>query len=408
MTAHKRAGPSLLDLRTCYCRGRLMHPQRHDEKRKNRKKRTRRRYLLLFATSFGAMAISAFPLYVGLNNIEIDSFSPTMLTSHRDSSITAPCACNFGTCLQWDIGNMESHFPCATLFPLRWYETWDATTKAWYFRHKRTMHFEVINLIRDSEYNSTSCDYPHMITYFHIFKNGGTTIRNAFRKEQTALPYEAKILFTGIQSRIGTGRFHERLNNTVSRLYKGQQLQTKMEFGFTFLRDPVTRFLSGMGQVLNKFMYGILTDSFPLAPCFYSNLSTTEMLDCSLEELMPMVDSPNNSEAKFYDFHLLPQSFLLRDFSGELDISIMVMDMKHIQNVLHTLIPHPPVEGATDNLERTFWARPSRSADYTGGYDLKNPEILTMEQKRQICRLYHMDVKLLAATKVLPDSFCFQ
>jgi hypothetical protein len=132
------------------------------------------------------------------------------------------------------------------------------------------------------------------------------------------------------------------------------------------------------------------------------------MLDCSLEKLMPMIDKdPNEPEFRFYDFHLLPQAFLLRDFTGEQDISLMVMGMKHIPNVLDTLIPHPP-EGDNSSDQRLFWDRRSRSADYTGGHDLKNPELLTMEQKRLICRLYHMDVKLLAATKVVSDSFCFK
>eukprot|EP00980_Cylindrotheca_fusiformis_P031546 scaffold26542_cov157-Cylindrotheca_fusiformis.AAC.2 len=164
-----------------------------------------------------------------------------------------------------------------------------------------------------------------------------------------------------------------------------------------------------MGQVLNKYKIGILTDSFPLAPCFNSSFSTVAMLDCSLGKLMPMVDEgPNDPNVVFYDFHLLPQSFLLRDFTGEQDISLMVMDMRHIQNVLDTLIPHEPVEIAANSSGRRFWARASRSADYTGGYDLTDPQVPTLKQKRLICRLYHLDVKLLAATKVLSDNFCFQ
>jgi hypothetical protein len=387
-----------------------MHTQRHDEKRKNRKTRRRRRYLFMTVTTLVAMALSSVPFYMELHYIQIDTSSSSILTPDIDSRIAAPCSCNFGSCLQWDTENLGAQFPCANLYPLRWYETWDDKTKAWYFRHKRTMHFEVINLFRDdSKTNNTSCNYPGLITYFHIFKNGGTTVRNAFWKEQTRLPYKkAKILFTGIQSRIGTDEFHNRLNQTVSRLYKGQQSKSNGVFAFTFLRDPVSRFLSGMGQVLNKYKFGILTESFALAPCFSDDLSTSEMLDCSLAELIPMIDKgPNEPEFYFFDFHLLPQAFLLRDFTGEQDISLMVMDMKHIQNVLNTLIPHPP-EGDNSSAERRFWARPSRSVNYTGGHDLKDPQLLTIEQKRLICRLYHMDVKLLAATKVLSDSFCFK
>jgi hypothetical protein len=387
-----------------------MHAQRHDEKPKNRKTRKRRRYLFLTVTTLAAMALSFAPSYIAFNYFQIDTSSSFILTPDLNSRIVAPCSCNFGACLQWDTENLAAQFPCANLYPLRWYETWDDKTKAWYSRHKRMMHFEVINLFRDdSKISNSTCNYPGMITYFHIFKNGGTTVRNAFQKEQTRLPYKkANILFTGVQSRIGTDEFHNRLNKTITRLYKGQQSRSNAAFAFTFLRDPVSRFLSGMGQVLNKYKFGILTESFALAPCFESDLSTSDMLDCSLEQLMPMIDKgPNEPEFKFYDFHLLPQAFLLRDFTGEQDISLMVMDMKHIQNVLDTLIPHPP-EGDNSSAQRRFWARPSRSANYTGGHDLKNPQLLTVEQKKLICRLYHMDVKLLAATKVLSDSYCLK
>jgi hypothetical protein len=387
-----------------------MHPQRHDEKRKNRKTRRRRRCLFVAVTTLVAMALSSVPSYLALNSIQIDTSLSFMLAPDLDPRIVAPCSCNFGSCLQWDTESLGAQFPCANMYPLRWYETWDDNTKALYFRHKRKMHFEVINLYRDEEkYNNSSCNYPGMITYFHIFKNGGTTVRNALQQEQTRLPYQAaKILFTGIQGRIGTDEFHNRLNRTISRLYDGQQSRKMGAFGFTFLRDPVSRFMSGMGQVLNKYKIGIIREDFELAPCFQDELSTSGMLDCSLEKLMPMIDKdPNEPEFRFYDFHLLPQAFLLRDFTGEQDISLMVMDMKHIPNVLDTLIPHPP-EGDNSSDPRVFWARQSRSADYTGGHDLKSPELPTMEQKRLICRLYHMDVKLLAETKVVSDSFCFK
>eukprot|EP00980_Cylindrotheca_fusiformis_P027888 scaffold22564_cov118-Cylindrotheca_fusiformis.AAC.1 len=193
-----------------------MHTRWHDEKRKSRKKRRWRRYLFLAVTTTAAVVLSAVPIFMALK-FDLDRSPSIRLESKLESSIVAPCACNFGRCLQWDTENLEAHFPCANLFPLRWYETWDDTAKAWYSQHKRTNHFEVINLVRvDPDTNTTSCDYPEMITYFHIFKNGGTTVRNAFWREQTKLPYAAKILFTGMQSRLGYDRFHERLNRTVT------------------------------------------------------------------------------------------------------------------------------------------------------------------------------------------------
>lgn len=107
----------------------------------------------------------------------------------------------------------------------------------------------------------------------------------------------------------------------------------------------------------------------------------------------------------YLDFHLLPQAFLLRDFTGEQDISIMVMDMVHIGSVLNTLLPRQASEGGDQN-NRKFWGRKSRSKDYTGGYDLTDPDILTSEQKTMICQLYRMDVALLSQTKVAPETPC--
>ncbi|KAL3940437.1 MAG: hypothetical protein SGBAC_005021 [Bacillariaceae sp.] len=102
--------------------------------------------------------------------------------------------------------------------------------------------------------------------------------------------------------------------------------------------------------------------------------------------MMPTVDSEQSLENyKYLDFHLLPQAFLLRDFTGEQDLSIMVMDVAHIRSVLNTLLPHPAVEGGGTEeipIDRKFWGRKSRNTDYTGGYDLTNPDILTTEQKR--------------------------
>lgn len=185
-----------------------------------------------------------------------------------------------------------------------------------------------------------------------------------------------------------------------------------MFFGYTFLREPITRFLSGMGQVLHKYDVGILDNGFEMAICFSSKYPTAEMLDCSIKKMMPTVDSEQSLENyKYLDFHLLPQAFLLRDFTGEQDLSIMVMDVAHIRSVLNTLLPHPAVEGGGTEeipIDRKFWGRKSRNTDYTGGYDLTNPDILTTEQKRMVCQLYRMDVMLLSQTKVVPDTPCFE
>jgi hypothetical protein len=303
------------------------------------------------------------------------------------------------------------------------------------------MHFEVINLRQrtgstasdeQGEENATTnhnnrsaydCDdahgYPRLVTYFHIFKNGGTTMRDAMRRfgKMVRMPYRATaapidILFTGIQRKIGTERFHQLLNETVQEIWKGQGQAASATTiphvaPFTFLREPISRFLSGLGQVMNKHKTGKLPDDFALAGCF-ANSNTSQMLDCTLQKMLAMLDntasalSPDTEGGvsnQFMDFHLLPQAFLLRDFTGEQDIGIMVMDMENIQPILELLLPV--------RQRRNFWARPSRGADYTGGHDLSRmDDVLTLGQRIEICKLYRMDVELMMTTNVVHENPC--
>ena len=396
-------------------------------------------------------------------------------------------ACSFGQCLEQlkrdsDNGSSGSSVSasksrCAFIYPLRYMEL-HATQdlKDFYDIHKRTMHFETITLINQNvtfsknddgtvlpmKEGNTTCTnsvgsggvdggsaasaavsasspihhFPEYIIYFHIFKNGGTTIRNAFMNQYDSSVLSGKqsykspkILFTGRQSQIGTDAFHKRINITIQRLFTyqkyatnsitstvdneeaseesslttaRQEQQRRTAIAFTFLREPISRFLSGLGQVLHKYYVSRkLNPALDINKCFTiqqggtdsdASSSTLLLIDCVLDLMI--------ENKQFYDFHLLPQLFLLRDFTGELDIEMLVMDVSQIDKVLSMLLPQPRKEVGNDvQQRRRKRARPSRFSNYTGGHDL-NVEQLTTKQIQKICQIYYMDVDLLIATGV--------
>lgn len=367
--------------------------------------------LVYFGLNLRVFVSGNFLLLTSSNSV--GTYAEWKVNFLANSSSLKTTGCFFGPCIHLN----ES--VCATLYPLRLQNEWDESTRSLYQAHKRTMHFEVINLIhKDARWNRTISDfpkvsrqeltacrnndtslYPDLITYFHIFKNGGTTIRNAFWNPLPATsPYQnPKILFTGIQNRVGSQKFHNRLNTTTRRIHAGQQIQQQhlqaTDFSslstfspyqqvatFTFLREPTSRFLSGLGQVLHKHTLRKLAPTFGLMPCL-DLPSSTILLDCVLSRML--------SQQRFFDFHLLPQAFLLRDFTGELDIGIMLLDISMIPNVLERI--HG---GLAPSQVHSKQARQSRLANYTGGHDF-TVDILTPGQRRIICSLYRVDFDMI-------------
>ena len=207
------------------------------------------------------------------------------------------------------------------------------------------------------------------IVHYHIHKNGGTTLErhvplatdNYYSKREKSL---GRIEFEILSKNIMQNVYHMQ-NNHQSRLELHRDVRV-----FTFLRDPVSRFLSGVAQVLK-----LRTWHKRLFPCYELNM-TVELLDCVLEKL---------DHGSFLDQHLAPQSFELYKEVMGFDIAVDVIDLSEITLILRQL-------GARE------WAK-ERST--TGSLIRRfpqfrlTPNVLTPKQIKKICRIYQSDVVML-------------
>ena len=144
---------------------------------------------------------------------------------------------------------------------------------------------------------------------------------------------------------------------------------------FTFLRDPVKRFLSSLAQVLKLRVW-----HKRLHPCYEHNM-TEQLVDCVLDKL---------ETGSFPEMHLAPQSFELYKQVMGYDIEIDVMDLSKIGEVLLQL------GGAVVQKERST----------AGSFIRRFPQFkLTMEvmsasRTQRVCKIYAADVAMIRATKV--------
>ena len=320
--------------------------------------------------------------------------------------------------------NDNGHENCVKFFPERFFATVAADFRLSYNESKlvKTEH-PVIHLTfqaNSSDGTETSSIlpagdgtlYPATISYFHIRKCGGTTMFRSLSTKALQVPYISNNYSRKMIQSMGI------VQDIYDRQSQQQQQQQSSQSGdaivFSFVRDPVIRFLSSVGQMLHmgkvqlfpkcnnlsriEQVFAVrepnatLAKSQALVHCILESIQSTPPIDSSSKE---NTRQPQSSSFNYIDQHLLPQAFELRARSLEYDLGIELLPMSHISSMLKTLV------GAE---KQNRHARPSRVADYTQGY-LLEASVLTDDMISDICHIYAVDVLLLQTTSVA-SSLC--
>jgi hypothetical protein len=202
--------------------------------------------------------------------------------------------------------------------------------------------------------------------YYHIHKNGGTSMN--VKDHPLVDAY-----YTPREQQLGREEFQNQTMQIMTDIYSAQQQQQPCSMPtFTFLRDPVPRFLSSVGQALrlNK-----------LHPCNTQSKDTQELLDCVLNKI--------KAKESFLDEHLVPQLFELYKGMEGLDLKVKVMDLSAIGSVLQKL--GLATNGASSPRRKT--------QGLVSGFNL-SMSFVTASLMERICEIYPMDVLLLQLTGV--------
>jgi hypothetical protein len=223
--------------------------------------------------------------------------------------------------------------------------------------------------------------------YYHIHKNGGSTM-NVKGDHPPLLLVDA--YYTPREQNLGREEFHNQTLSILTQLHESQHQQlssssNSMPF-FTFLRDPVTRFLSSVGQALrlNK-----------LHPCNTppKKGDTLALLECVLQKIQ--------DKESFLDEHLVPQALELYHGMMGLDLQVQVMDLSAIGPVLQHLVVLglPTATTSTTSTTSTTTTsietrRSSTQGRLVAGFNLSTA-LLTPSLVQRICTVYQMDSLML-------------
>lgn len=220
--------------------------------------------------------------------------------------------------------------------------------------------------------NTTLCPFA----YYHIHKNGGGTI-----SKHVPLPM---IQFNSDAERtMGTDNYTNATNAYMQTMFLQQQQQfTTSPFLFTFLRNPLDRFLSSLGQVLNG-PRGLIRQR--LAPC-HNAMTTHDLIQCTLSKM--------ESNVSFLDDHLVPQSFELYIGLDQNDLNVHVMNMSDISTIVRLLGGHDKRENSAVGVVANY-----------PQFQLV-PSVLTSDFRRRICHLYRADVLMLQQTNNITHTAC--
>jgi hypothetical protein len=337
--------------------------------------------------------------------------------------VDTPVACNLGAA--YPIPNATA---CAIFYPARFFEAASQSDfyESSFIGNRPVFEIEgnpVIHLERNKYRNTNahagngnnndkrmySLGVPESITYLHNRKVGGSTMHSAFRlnKANSSLGLHVTLSWK-MRNQMGLPVYHEAWNGKLSEIAASQHNEASETSSsspavvFTFVRCPVQRFLSAVGQLLSarhrfdRHFYSCDPDQTETTSTSdtvverQSLVDTQRLLQCTLGILEKSVQA--NGPSSFMDVHLEPQVYQIRTGVNSMDVGIMILDLKHISSVLSILRPR------SANLHK----RSSTSKKYTGGYDLSTAGVVTDELVQQICRIYAVDVQMLQLASVSP------
>lgn len=209
--------------------------------------------------------------------------------------------------------------------------------------------------------------------YYHLHKVGGTTMEKVhFTQNEDYLLARMRL------------KHHKALTKNLIETI----IAKKDAVLFTFMRDPVSRFLSSLGQMLS------MHQRVKLKPCINIANNTDELMHCVLDkiEAKGIFDPASGNGYRrgnrpvtydFLDQHLTPQSIELLSSVQNTDLSPMVMPMDEMSVFLEACTEGPPKKMR------------SVSHNTTVGKFYVDESVLTPELVARICSVYHWDVEFL-------------
>ena len=255
--------------------------------------------------------------------------------------------------------------PRVVFYPRRFFE--EGVGRPFLDDWKRNL--EIPSLLRPRfivfQRNTTGTNFCQAL-YYHVHKNGGSTMKDFNGNWSKTIWYQSQEYQWGASAFLNVTR-------AILKDISHRQQQDDIPI-FTFVRDPIGRFLSGVGQVLQY--HGRKR----IHPCPATSNTTQQLLSCIVDMIV--------KRQNFLDGHLTPQSYELYSGLLGLDVFVDVMDLsKAIGPMVETM------GGPSARL-----VRPTQSATGRVFRFHLDDSALTHPLKRRICHLYQADVLMLRET----------
>jgi len=209
---------------------------------------------------------------------------------------------------------------------------------------------------------------PTDITYLHMRKTGGTTIHHAIGHLSK---YIVQSGATSLVTRYTTCRGVLRRQCQQDALLHTQRLYQSKQIVFAVVRDPISRFLSAMGQAMDV---GLRLRRKCLDE---TSTTTTTTIECVLQHLQQY--------GLKSDVHFCPMAVNLYVIMRNMNIEVALFPQSELQNILEYL------GGSNIHL------RNRSNQDYLKSELLSKLSVqdLQPEMIRVICQLYAVDVEMM-------------